>query len=71
MTPKELKTLLERIRDGKLAVEDGLSQLEHFPYRELDCAKLDTHRELRTGHPEVLFCPGKTIEQIKSIFRKM
>jgi len=71
MTPKELKTLLERIRDGKLAVEDGLSQLEHFPYRELDCAKLDTHRELRTGHPEVLFCPGKTKEQIKNIFREM
>jgi hypothetical protein len=54
-----------------MTVEDGLSKLRHFPYKELDCANLDTHRELRTGYPEVLFCPGKTKEQIKTIFREM
>jgi NCAIR mutase (PurE)-related protein len=71
MTPKELKRLLENIRDGKMTVESGLSKLKHFPAKEMDCANLDTHRELRTGYPEVLFCPGKTKEQIKSIFREM
>jgi len=71
VTKKELKILLENIREGKLTVEEGLEKLRHFPYQELDCAKLDTHRELRVGYPEVIFCPGKTIEQIKTIFRKM
>jgi len=71
MNADELRILLENIREGKLTVEDGFAQLRNIPYRELDCAKIDTHREMRVGYPEVVFCPGKTIEQITKIVRAM
>jgi len=45
--------------------------LRNLSYVDLGCAKLDTHRELRVGYPEVIFCPGKTNEQIKTIIQAM
>jgi NCAIR mutase (PurE)-related protein len=66
-----LKILLENIRDRKIDVEDGISKLRNLSYIDLGCAKLDTHRELRVGYPEVIFCPGKTNEQIKTIIEAM
>lgn len=71
MNIDELEIILESIRDGKLAVADGVLRLKNPLYTELDCAKLDTHREMRVGYPEVIFCPGKTIEQIKTIVNAM
>jgi len=71
MNIDELEIILESIRDGKLAVADGVSRLKNPLYTELDCAKLDTNREMRVGYPEVIFCPGKTIEQIKTIVNAM
>ena len=71
MNLNDLKIILESIRDGQLEVTDGVSKLKNLSYTELDCAKIDTHRELRVGYPEVIFCPGKTIEQIKTIVKAM
>lgn len=71
MNRNALKVLLENIRDGKIDVEAGISKLRNLSYIDLGCAKLDTHRELRVGYPEVIFCPGKTIEQIKTIIQAM
>jgi hypothetical protein len=71
MNIDELEIILESIRDGKLAVADGVSRLNNPLYTDLECAKLDTHREMRVGYPEVIFCPGKTIEQIKTIVNAM
>ena len=66
-----LKVLLENIRDGKIDVEAGISRLQNLSYIDLGHAKLDTHRELRVGYPEVIFCPGKTADQIKTIIQAM
>jgi NCAIR mutase (PurE)-related protein len=71
MNTDALKVLLENIRDGKIDVEAGISRLRNLSYVDLGCAKLDTHRELRVGYPEVIFCPGKTIDQIKTIIQAM
>ncbi len=71
MNVDALKILLENIRNGEMTVEDGITRLRNFSYTELDDAKLDTHREMRVGYPEVIFCPGKTIEQIIKIFKAM
>jgi hypothetical protein len=71
MNQKTLKTLLENIRDGKLDIETGIDKLRNLSYIDLGCAKLDTHRELRVGHPEVIFCQGKTTDQIKTIIQAM
>jgi NCAIR mutase (PurE)-related protein len=71
MNADKLKTLLEDIRGGRITVDEGMALLKDLPYLDLGCAKLDTHRELRVGYPEVIFCPGKTTEQIKTIIRAM
>ena len=71
MNKKTLKALLENIRDGKIDIEAGIDRLRNLTHIDLDCATLDTHRELRVGHPEVIFCQGKTIAQIKTIVQAM
>ncbi|MEI6608165.1 MAG: nickel pincer cofactor biosynthesis protein LarB [Deltaproteobacteria bacterium] len=71
MNTDALKILLENIRDGKIDIETGITRLKNLSYLDLGCAKLDTHRELRVGYPEVIFCPGKTNEQIKTIVSAM
>lgn len=71
MNANSLKILLKKIRDGKIDIETAVDQLKNLSYIDLGCAKLDTHRELRVGHPEVIFCQGKTNEQIKTIFKAM
>jgi len=71
MNAESLKILLESIRDGKIGIEDGIDKLKNLSYVELGIAKLDTHRELRVGYPEVIYCPGKTNGQIKKIVQAM
>ena len=71
MNADDLKILLENIRDGKINVEAGIFRLRNLSYIDLGYAKLDTHRELRVGYPEVIFCPGKTTEQIITIIQAM
>lgn len=69
MDAKEVRLLLEKIRDKKIDIEEGIAQLQSMPYMDLGCAKLDIHRERRVGYPEVIYCPGKTIEQVKTIIQ--
>jgi NCAIR mutase (PurE)-related protein len=71
MNKKNLKVLLEKVRDGKINIETAVDSLKNLSYIDLGCAKLDTHRELRVGYPEVIFCQGKTTAQIKSIILAM
>jgi pyridinium-3,5-biscarboxylic acid mononucleotide synthase len=71
MNADAVRFLLQNIRDGKTDIETGVSRLKDLSYVDLGCAKLDTHRELRVGYPEVIFCPGKTIEQIRTIIQAM
>jgi NCAIR mutase (PurE)-related protein len=55
-----LEKLLAEVRDGRLPVEAALDELRHLPYRDLGTARVDGHRALRCGFPEVVFGPGKT-----------
>jgi NCAIR mutase (PurE)-related protein len=71
MEPHRLKNLLEDIRDGRITPDAGMALLKDLSYVDLGCAKLDTHRELRVGYPEVIYCPGKSTEQVKTIIRAM
>lgn len=68
MVKKELHALLESLLSGEVTVEQVLEQLAQPPYENLGFARLDHHRELRTGFPEVVFCQGKTEEQVAEIF---
>ena len=71
MNAKTLASLLESIRDGKVSVDDGLNQLRRLPFEDMGLASVDHHRAIRCGFPEVIFCPGKTTEQICEIFQKL
>jgi pyridinium-3,5-biscarboxylic acid mononucleotide synthase len=71
MSPEEIKKLLAEVSEGKKNVDEAFSQLKDLSYTELGYAKVDNHRELRRGYPEVVFCSGKTIEHVKGIFQTM
>lgn len=71
MDNKRLKTLLEKVKSGKVPVDEALDRLRTLPYDELGYAKLDLHRGIRTGFPEVVFCQGKTCEQSVEIVKRL
>jgi NCAIR mutase (PurE)-related protein len=64
-----LRGLLAEVRSGALDVDDALERLAHMPFVETDHARVDTHRALRQGLPEVVYGPGKTPEQIADVVR--
>lgn len=67
MTPEKLRELLEQVREGKLDVDAAIGRLKHMPFEDLGFAKVDHHRALRQGMPEVIFAQGKTPEQVVAI----
>jgi len=71
MEKNDLRCFLEQIRDGRLSVEEGINLFKNNFYLDVGCAKIDTHREERVGYPEVIYCPGKTEEQIRDIFKAL
>lgn len=71
MNPKHLRELLEKVKAGTLNIEEALNQLKLLPYEDIDFAKLNHHRFLRKGFPEVVFCQGKTAEQIVEIIARL
>lgn len=71
MNKNSLRELLEQVKEGDVDVAAALDRLKSLPYEDLGFAKLDTHRDLRVGFPEVIFCIGKTTEQIVSIFERL
>jgi len=66
-----LKILLEKVAKNEVSVPQALTELSHLPYEDLGFAKIDHHRSLRLGFPEVIFCQGKTTEQILEITRRL
>jgi NCAIR mutase (PurE)-related protein len=64
-----MRELLEAVRDGKVDVETGLLRLKSQAFVDIGHTRVDTHRELRCGHPEVIYGAGKTPEQILQIAR--
>ena len=71
MNVGDLRKLLENVRNGSINVDEALERLKKLPFEDLGFAKVDHHRNLRNGCPEVIFAQGKTIEQIKGIVLKM
>ena len=71
MDPTRLKSLLEEVRQGKRSVGAALEQLRRLPYEDLGFAKVDHHRSLRQGIPEVIFAQGKTRAQIAEIAERL
>lgn len=67
MNREQLRQLLEQVRSRKLNVDAALERLRHLPFEDLGFAKVDHHRALRHGMPEVIFAQGKTPQQVAAI----
>jgi NCAIR mutase (PurE)-related protein len=71
MDIESLRKLLAEVKAGALGVDEALERLRRLPYDDLGFVKIDSHRNIRCGFPEVVFCQGKTISQIVQIIRRM
>lgn len=71
MTRNDIENLLKDVKTGNKSIEEALDILKNFPYTDLGFARIDHHREIRTGYPEIVYCAGKTVEQVTEIFRVM
>jgi len=68
---ERIEEMLRDFKSGKIKMVEVLDKLKSFPFEDLDFAKIDTHRTLRKGFPETIFCQGKTIPQILKILKSM
>jgi len=71
MNAKEVEKLLKDVKNGKTSIGEALEVLKNFPYTDLGFARIDHHREMRTGYPEIIYCAGKSVDQVREIFRVM
>jgi NCAIR mutase (PurE)-related protein len=71
VNPDKLRDLLEAVRAGRVSPDSAFERLRKLPFEDLGFAKVDHHRALRTGFPEVIFGPGKTTKQIIEIARRV
>jgi NCAIR mutase (PurE)-related protein len=71
MDSHALEQLLEGVRAGRVSPGDAVQKLRTFPFEEMGFAKVDLHRRLRCGFPEVIFGQGKTAEQIEGILKTL
>ena len=67
----EVKEVLEKVRNQELSIQEAQEYLKSLPYEDMGFAKLDHHRKLRSGFGEVIYCAGKTKEQVARIFQAM
>ena len=71
MNRSQIEALLNDVQSNRTSVPDALERLKDLPFEDLGFAKLDHHRALRTGMPEVIFAAGKTPDQVARIFAHM
>ena len=71
MYPDEIKKILDSVRDGSLSSEDALIRFKDLPYADLGHTRLDHHRAMRKGYPEVIYGAGKTTGQICDVVSAM
>ena len=71
MNSEAIHQLFEQVRRAKLTPDDAVARLRHLPFEDLDFAKVDHHRAVRAGFPEVVLAEGKTAKQVAAIFSRL
>ena len=71
MNKESLTKLLNQLKNGQIEVDEAIDKLNILPFQDLGFAKIDHHRSLRTGYSEVIFCQGKTDEQVERIYMSL
>ena len=67
MDEREIRLLADKLRNDEISTDTFVKSLKGLPFRDLGEVKLDTHRALRGAFPEIVYCPGKSPEQLKRI----
>jgi NCAIR mutase (PurE)-related protein len=71
MNADQIKQLFQQVKQGKLTPDEAVQRLQHLPFEDLGFAKVDHHRAVRVGMPEVIFSQGKTPAQVAAIFDRL
>ena len=71
MTPESIRALFDDVKQGRLTPDEAVERLRHMPFEDLGFAKVDHHRALRNGMPEIIFGQGKSPEQVAEIFQRL
>lgn len=71
MTEETIRSLLQAVAAGDRTIDQAMADLRHLPFEELGFATIDHHRHLRCGFPEVVFCGGKTADQVAQIVQRL
>ena len=71
MNEQQIRTLLEHVQTGDQSIDEAVAALRTLPFEDLGFAMIDHHRSLRQGFPEVIFCAGKTAEQVAAIAERI
>jgi hypothetical protein len=71
MDAERLRNMLEDVKAGRRTVDEVLEDLKYLPFEDIGFAKVDHHRQLRNGYPEVIYCQGKKLEHIQAIIERM
>jgi hypothetical protein len=71
MDEQELYSLAARLREGTLETSEFVARIKALPFQDLGDVKIDTHRRLRKGFSEIVYCPGKSDEQLRTIARSL
>ncbi|MFA6308683.1 MAG: nickel pincer cofactor biosynthesis protein LarB [Clostridia bacterium] len=66
-----IRDMLLKVKNGEIEIDEAMKHLKKLPYEDLGFAKIDQHRNIRNGYPEVIYSQGKTIKQIKEIVEKL
>jgi hypothetical protein len=67
----KIKEILEGVQNGSITIDNAMEFLKNLPFEDIGYAKIDHHRGIRNGYPEVIYCEGKAVEHIKGIVEKM
>ncbi len=71
MDQDDLRLLFTQVREGKIDIDGAVARVRHLPFEDLGFAKIDHHRAIRHGMPEVVFAKGKTPEQVVAIAERL
>jgi pyridinium-3,5-biscarboxylic acid mononucleotide synthase len=71
MENEQLRKVLQSVKDKSVSIEEALKKLKGLPFEDMGCARVDHHRALRKGYPEVIFCQNKTPRQVVDITKNM
>jgi hypothetical protein len=71
MNERKLREVLEQVEGGQLTISSAVERLRTLPYEDIDFARIDHHRALRSGTPEIVYAPGKSPEQLLAISRRI